>query len=362
MNESNNFYQDIYSDRLRDGRKTYSRLGIAVVVLFLVFFGVSMIFAYGAYYLFPGMEEQWWFDWVCSIVPLYAFALPAYMLCLRGVEKGAHDPNFVSRGYIYEKPKFHFGHFALFLVVGWGLTYIGSFIGQGLMTLLSNLTGYDYENTLSSSIENSPTWIVFLCTVIIAPIGEEFIFRKLFIDRARRYGDGVAILMSGLLFGLFHGNFFQFFYAFMLGIIMAYMYTYTGKLYWPVGMHMFINLMGSVVMPGISKLLKAEELSEIMEKLDPMDTQASLDFFVEYGTEYALLTMISLLMYALMFAAVAILICWFCMRKVRLGKGEAPLRSGDGFIAVFCNVGIPLCLVLLCLLMLINLIPAPMVS
>ncbi len=353
MNENGSFYQDVYLDRLRDGRKTYSRLGLAVVALFVVFFGVSMIFAYGAYYLFPGMEEQWWFDWFCSIVPLYCFALPAYLLCLRGVEKGAHDPNFVSRGYIYEKPKFHIGHFAIFLVAGWGLTYIGSYIGQGLMDFLSMLTGYDYENSLSSSIENSPTWIVFLCTVIIAPIGEEFIFRKLFIDRARRYGDTAAILMSGLLFGLFHGNFFQFFYAFALGIIMAYIYTYSGKFYWPVAMHMFINLMGSVVMPGISKLLKFDEISEF----DLSNEEAFADLLSQYGTEYALMIMLSLLIYALMFAAIAIIICWFCMRKVRLGKGEAPLRSGDSFIAVFCNVGIPLCLGVLCLLMLINLIP-----
>lgn len=353
MTDQQNFYEDVYAERLREGRRTYSRLGIAVTVLFAVFFVVSLIFVYGAHYLFPSLEGQWWFDWFCSIVPLYGFAMPAYMLCLRFVEKGAHDPNFVSRGYIYEKPKFHIGHFAIFLVVGWGLTYVGSYIGQGLMSWLSVLTGYDYENSLNSTIENSPTWMVFLCTVIIAPLGEEFLFRKLFIDRARRFGDAPAILMSGLLFGLFHGNFFQFFYAFMLGILMAYMYTYTGKFYWPVAMHMFINLMGSVVMPAIAELLKVEQMSEI----DLSDNEAYMEFLSEYGTEYALMMLLSLFIFGLMAAALVILICWICMRKVRLGKGEAPLRRGDSAVALICNVGIPLCIFLLCLVMIVNLIP-----
>ncbi len=353
MTENESYYQEIYTERLREGRRTYSRLGIAVVVLFSVYFGVSLLFQYGAYYLFPSIYDQWWFTWVCSIVPLYCFALPAYLLCLRGVEKGAYDPDFVSRGYIYEKPRFHVGHFALFLVVGWGLTYIGSYIGQGLMSWLSLLTGYDYENSLSTALKNSPTWIVFICTVIIAPIGEEFLFRKLFIDRARRYGDATAILMSGLLFGLFHGNFFQFFYAFMLGIIMAYMYTYTGKFYWPVGMHMFINLMGSVVMPWLVSKINVDEFA----KLDTMDMDAYYEFLAEHATEYALMMLLSGLILCLMAAALVILICWICMRKVRLGKGEAPLGRGDGAIAVFCNVGMPLCVFLLCLYMVVNLIP-----
>lgn len=354
MTNTENFdYQELYAQRLADSRRTYSRLGVAVSVLFLVYFVMSYVFSYVAYYVFPSIYDQWWFTWVCSVVPLYGFGLPAFLLCLRRVDKGAHDPNFVSCGYIYEKPKFHLGHFCLFAVVGLGITYIGSYIGQGLMNWLSLLTGYDYQNSLSDAVENSPTWIVFLCTVIIAPIGEEFIFRKLFIDRARRYGDTAAILMSGLLFGLFHGNFFQFFYAFMLGLIMAYMYTYTGKLYWSVGMHMFINLMGSIVMPGLASKINVDELAA----MEPTDMEAYYEYISEHATEYALMMLLSGVIFCLMIAAVAIVICWFCMRKVRLGKGEAPLRKGDSAIAVFCNVGIPLCIFLLCLLMVINLIP-----
>ena len=52
--------------------------------------------------------------------------------------------------------------------------------------------------------------VTFLYMVICAPILEEYIFRKLIVDRTVKYGQGVAIVLSGLMFGLFHGNLNQF--------------------------------------------------------------------------------------------------------------------------------------------------------
>ena len=45
-------------------------------------------------------------------------------------------------------------------------------------------------------------------------------FRKLLIDRIVPFGQRVAVVVSGLAFGLFHGNFYQFFYAFSLGAVL----------------------------------------------------------------------------------------------------------------------------------------------
>ena len=56
--------------------------------------------------------------------------------------------------------------------------------------------------------------VTFLYMVICAPILEEYIFRKLIVDRTVKYGQGVAVVLSGLMFGLFHGNLNQFAYAF----------------------------------------------------------------------------------------------------------------------------------------------------
>ncbi len=345
---------ELYADTFHAARKAYAGLGIAVVVLWGVYLAASYGLLYAAAYLLPQFYEQWWFNWVLNLVPLYVFALPAFYLCLRRVEKGAHDPHYTSAGFVYEKPRFHIGHFALFAVISFGLMYIGNIVGTRLMEWMSGIMNYNYENSLNS-LSESPWWMIMIGTVIIAPIGEEFLFRKLFIDRARRYGDGMAILLSALLFALFHGNFFQFFYAFMVGLVMAYAYTLTGKLYWSVGLHMFMNFMGMMIMPNLAKWLGLGG----MESIDSNDTQAMTQFISEHSVGYAVLILLSLLIYVAMGAAVVLIIYYAKTRKIYLGSGECPLRSEDRAVAAFGNKGIFLCIFVLCLLMVMNLIPTP---
>ena len=53
--------------------------------------------------------------------------------------------------------------------------------------------------------------------------------------------------MGALLFGLYHANLSQFFYAFALGLLLAYVYFYTGSLKAPILLHMLFNFYGSAV-------------------------------------------------------------------------------------------------------------------
>ena len=107
-------------------------------------------------------------------------------------------------------------------------------------------------------VDNSPVWMTFFATCICAPLGEELLFRKLLIDRTRRYGDLPSILLSGILFGLFHGNLFQFFYAAMVGMVMAYIYTRTGKYLLCVAMHSLLNLLGGILIPAVADYMLVE--------------------------------------------------------------------------------------------------------
>jgi hypothetical protein len=92
-----------------------------------------------------------------------------------------------------------------------------------------------------------------LTVVIIGPIVEEFIFRKLIIDRLSRYGELVAIMSSAIAFGLYHGNFYQFFYATMTGLILGYMYAKTRDVKYSIFMHMLINFMGTIAIIPFTK-------------------------------------------------------------------------------------------------------------
>ena len=88
---------------------------------------------------------------------------------------------------------------------------------------------------------------MFLTTVIVAPVMEELMFRKLLIDRIVPFGQRAAVVVSGVAFGLFHGNFYQFFYACGLGMIFAYLYSSTGRVRYGILLHMMINMVGGVL-------------------------------------------------------------------------------------------------------------------
>ncbi len=105
-------------------------------------------------------------------------------------------------------------------------------------------TGLDLSFELEELLSQGSPCFTLLFSVVLAPVMEELIFRKVLIDRTIVYGDKAAVVLSGLLFGVFHGNFHQFFYAFGLGCIFAYVYIRTGKLKYTISLHMAVNMLG----------------------------------------------------------------------------------------------------------------------
>ncbi len=241
-------------------RNTFTRLGFSIVLLFAGTTLFQYAIAYFVMFCFPDLYSAWWMNWVLSIVPLYGVGLPLMMLMLRRTPVAPHNALYVRQNSdLTEKPRLTRVNFLLLLLMSFGFMYIGNMVGTTLMSVLEFITGYPYSNALESVVDESPLWATFLGTCVVAPIGEEFIFRKLFIDRARRHGDTAAILFSGLLFGLFHGNLYQCFYAALLGILLAYVYTRTSNLWLCVGIHGIINLMGGIITPALAKLLPDTE-------------------------------------------------------------------------------------------------------
>ena len=84
-----------------------------------------------------------------------------------------------------------------------------------------------------------PTWVL---AVVVAPVFEELIFRKLVLDRIGGFGEAPAVLCSALIFGLAHQNAGQFFLAFLLGILFARIYLRTGRIVYTMVLHFMINL------------------------------------------------------------------------------------------------------------------------
>jgi hypothetical protein len=124
---------------------------------------------------------------------------------------------------------------------------VGSLIGTFVNDAIGILTGKEIIDDTAALIEDIPMWLTVIVPVIIGPIIEELMFRKLMMDKLGTYGDRTAIIVSSIAFGLFHGNLSQFFYAVLIGFVLGYIYSKTSNVIYPIAMHMLLNFFGSIV-------------------------------------------------------------------------------------------------------------------
>ena len=159
--------------------------------------------------------------------------------------------------------------------------------------------------------------------VVIAPLVEEFVFRRQLIDRMRVYGEKTAVIASAVIFGLFHGNLSQLFYAFALGLLLGYLYLRTGRLRYGVILHMTVNFLGSIAAPA---LMRGADLSWLASAGSaPLSTGTAL--FLAY-------------IVCLLAAAVAglVLLC-LKSRSVFFDIADMELPKAQRFRTVYLNAG-----------------------
>ena len=115
--------------------------------------------------------------------------------------------------------------------------------------LASAVSGGKAENPLINNFLSENNVLAVIMVSVLAPIFEELVFRKILIDRTRRYGELTAIIYSSLAFGLFHCNIYQLFYAFVIGLILGYVYIRTGNVLLTIIMHMLMNSSSAILYP-----------------------------------------------------------------------------------------------------------------
>lgn len=118
------------------------------------------------------------------------------------------------------------------------------------------------SSTLEMIVSINPIYTA-VTVGILGPVFEELIFRKKLIDCTIKYGEGVAILSSGIMFGLFHTSVTQFFYATGMGMLWAYIYIKTGRIRYSIIYHIINNFTVSVLTVEIAKQLDGLEHSNM---------------------------------------------------------------------------------------------------
>lgn len=89
-------------------------------------------------------------------------------------------------------------------------------------------------------------WVA-LTSIILAPLGEEFICRGLVLQYGKRcFGHfWIANLLQALLFGLIHMNWVQGIYAFVIGLVLGYLVKLFDTILPAMLMHLVVNLSSS---------------------------------------------------------------------------------------------------------------------
>ncbi|MGL5437378.1 MAG: lysostaphin resistance A-like protein [Lachnospiraceae bacterium] len=219
-----------------DIKKQFSRIGWAYVLFLLmtvvaqIVVGLILRYKTGWYY---NLEVQM----LASQFAMYGCGFPVFYALMRRIPS-----------WRMSQPKeISVGNFVLCVAFCFGFSYIGGIIGQILMVLVNEATNSMITNPVDDMISELSPWVLVLTTVVIAPVMEEVMFRKILIDRIIPFGQKAAVIVSGISFGLFHGNFYQFFYACILGMIFAYIYSHTGKIRYTIILHMIINFVGGLI-------------------------------------------------------------------------------------------------------------------
>lgn len=292
-------------------KKDFSSIGIRMLISTAIIFVLQIGAQKLALSLFPQWQENLTILLAVTMVPLYVLGFPIAFTLMRNKDVPA-----------IEKHPMKPGQLVIAFLISYGLMITGNIIGLLLTAGIGLIKGSPVQNTLLDIVTGGPIWVTAIFTVLCAPVFEEILFRQLICNRVIKYGEGCAILVSGLIFGLFHMNFNQFFYAFFLGCFFAFLYVKTGSLKYTILLHMVINFFGSVLGVLILGLGQTNPYMLIISGL------------------YSLCV--------LGMGIAGIVLFFVNRRKMTLKPGEIVIEKGQRFRTVILNAGMLLfCLVLL---------------
>ena len=298
-------------------RRYFSVLGIALLASFIIKDILQAALALLSKAYAPELLENDLFVFLLTNIPLYAVALPLCALFLRRLPKATPLKNDI---------KAH--HWLGGMCITFFFMLVGNYVSQILTTALSLLRGRSLTNPLDNFTQSTSPIFILISAVIIAPIAEELVFRKLLCDKLLPLGEGYAIFVSSAIFALAHGNLFQIFYAFSLGCFFSYVYVNTGKIKHTILYHMVVNFIGMIVSSWILSRLDLEALmtsvtvSMILDNLIPLLALIAYEFVI-LGS-----------------ALVGIILIVANYKKIKIRGGLIPPQYNARISCVFMNFGI----------------------
>lgn len=315
---------------LKAARKHFSKLGGMYLLGTIVIIALQSAVSAVALLLSPRWLTNGNTALFLSMLPMYLVGMPVLILLVKTVPAER-----------VERRRIRPGQFIAAVVMAFGAVYLTNIVGNVITLIIGMLKGGAVENQLASVTESVSLWTIAFWMVLCAPVMEEYVFRKMIVDRTVRYGEGPAVLVSGLMFGLFHGNLNQFVYAFALGMLLAYLYVKTGNLKITIAIHMMINFMGGFVS---SALTRAVDLDEYLDIVSTMDMPAMVAYLTKHMAGLMAYFIFLLFVLGSLIAGLVLFIVCLAKRKFFFA-GRTAIPRGKKFRTVFLNVGMSLYIV-----------------
>ncbi len=187
--------------------------------------------------------------------------------------------------------------------------YVASITGNGLLLATGAYDAGDSYQEATEIFTQSPLYLEILAVVILAPIGEEVLFRGLIFKNLRRkYNFWLSAIVTTILFTAAHMDLYQGLAIFPISVLWAYLYEKFGKIWIPIVAHMWNNLLATLMVKLVGTGTLDEDLgSGFNEEV----TEASImlgGFFVIIIGSGILFLMV------------------FCLHKSKYPKGEERLK------------------------------------
>lgn len=282
---------------LRPGFKSVcARIGVMMIAVFGVRYLMNFIFGLLYAYLQENFEMTEFHDALISFAAAFVFLNVIPIAIGMAVLKFPFKERFKS---LYAKPKYAGRAIGMFPAM-YGAAMLMQILTLVLAAVFSGTRAADSFNATQGLLSDDfPAAVVrFIQAVIFAPILEELWFRGLVLESLRPYGNGFAIFVSAILFGVTHANLAQFFYATAIGLFLAYIAIHTGSLVVPMILHAMMNGIASITSLLITDPDVNDYLNQvgITDELQPVPS-TSVKIYLVWNVMILLLMVVGIIMF-----------------------------------------------------------------
>jgi len=309
--------------RISRGRYNFSAVSFCLFAFGIIAIAIQTLFIYILAAIanhYPQIIDASWLNYILILIPMYCIAFPLCILSFKLVPKAPPRDE-----------KLSFGSLISYFVMMVPVTLILNYLSIVLAAVLSDGSA---TNPLNDIVSDVNIWQI-LTVVILGPIVEETIFRKLIIDRTRQFGEALSIIFSALCFGLFHTNVYQLFYASALGLLLGYIYTRTGRIRYSIILHIAFNFWGSVIPLKMAEYINEDLLNKISENAANLQDVLTNSELISISI-YFIYIFIELGMFI---AGIILWIIFISTKKFRLHPAPMELPKGSRFKTAFINLG-----------------------